>query len=74
MTVFIIQSESGKFLDKHLVWVKDADSASLFRTPHKDVALNQLIEINTRDISLRARVVTCATDNRGLPDLASLAA
>ena len=74
MTVYIIQSEAGKFLDKDLAWVTDADAGCLFRTPHKDVALNQLVEINTRDISLRARVVTCETDDRGRPDLASVAA
>ena len=74
MTVYIIQSEAGKFLDKDLAWVAAADANSLFRTPHKDVALNQLIEINTRDISLRARVVTCQTDDRGRPDLTSIAA
>lgn len=71
MTLYIIQSQSGAYLDKQLAWVSAADASSLFHTPHKDVALNQLIELNTRDINLRATVVPCEVDDRGRPQLAS---
>jgi hypothetical protein len=71
MTLYIIQSISGELLDRHLEWVKDAKPESLFQTPHKDVALNQLIELNAKDISLRARIVPWESGDRDQPAPAS---
>ena len=70
MPLYIIQSQGGQVLDKHLNWVDGVDRSQLFSTPHRDVALNQLIELNTRDIQLRARVVACDCDDRGNPVVA----
>ncbi|MGD9660850.1 MAG: hypothetical protein AB7U63_06210 [Porticoccaceae bacterium] len=68
MLLYIIQKPSGEVLDRHLNWISaDEDSALLFRTPHKDVALNQLIELTARDIHLRARVVACNSNDRDNP-------
>ena len=74
MTLYIIQSHSGEFLTRQLEWAADVRAGDLFQTPHRDVALNQLIELNARDINLRASVKTCDSDDRGQPDLTSLAA
>lgn len=54
-------------LDKHLQWTHDIESSPLFYTPHRDIALNQLIELNAKDISLRAEIVECAADSKGRP-------
>ena len=70
MTLYIIELMSGEFLDRHQAWVKAPNADALFQTPHKDVALNQLIELNAKDINLRARVITCDTDDRGQPEQA----
>jgi hypothetical protein len=70
MTLYLIQKQTGEFLHKQLGWTPPMEPSQLFRTPHKDVALNQLIELNTKDVSLRAAVVTCDTDDKGLPLLA----
>lgn len=76
MTVmlYLIQNARGDFLDKQLNWVGADDAGALFHSPHKDVALNQLLELNARDIHLRARVLSCAADDRGRPRLDAMAA
>ena len=73
MQLYIIQSQNGQVLDKHLNWVNGAETAQLFNTAHKDVALNQLIEVNARDIHLRAQVVACACNDKGNPVIESQA-
>lgn len=67
MTLYIIQAASGKFLDKHLVWLETPLASQFFRTPHRDVALNQLIELNAKDVHLRAWVIACESNERGDP-------
>lgn len=67
MTLYIIENQRGEYLDKQLNWVPPSENANLFHSPHRDVVLNQLIELNARDIHLRARVVACEADERGRP-------
>ena len=54
MTIFILQNQHQQYLEKSLEWNNEADPNQLFKTPHKDVALNQLMELNSKDILLRA--------------------
>jgi hypothetical protein len=67
MRIYIIQSQEMATLDKHLQWTRDIKSSSLFYTPHRDIALNQLIELNAKDTSLRADIIECSADSRGRP-------
>lgn len=67
MSLFIIKNDRGQFLDKNLDWSDGADANTLFRTPHKDVALNQLVELTTKDFTLRAEVTSCELDSKGRP-------
>ena len=72
MTCFVIKNCALQFLCKNMEWldVESTDNTStLFHTPHKDIALNQLIEINTKDITLRAEVICCEQDVKGRPIL-----
>ena len=57
MTQYFLIDASGKLLTRDLVWTKEYRESELFNTPHKDIALNQLLELNATDIDLRARVV-----------------
>ncbi|GIX31622.1 MAG: hypothetical protein KatS3mg124_2094 [Porticoccaceae bacterium] len=74
MTVYLIRAQSGAFLARDLSWMHPAPGADLFATPHRDVAVNQLVELTLADPALRAQVVSCAGDGQGKPDLSSLAA
>ena len=73
MSVFVIQSASGELLGKNLEWINSAVPSHLFQSPHKDVAVNQLIEVNAKDPALRARVIACEINDRGQPDITAAA-
>lgn len=77
MMVFMLRNQHGQCLDKSLNWVDHCPPGQRFRTPHHDVALNQLVELNARDISLRGEVerlelASHAEESTGVhtPDLA----
>lgn len=70
MKTYILQTRDGQCLNKDLEWAFDADLNAIFRTPHRDIALNQLIELNAKDSDIRAAVVECAADSKGRPILA----
>ena len=67
MKIYILQRHDQALLDKSLQWTKNKPAADILFTQHRDVALNQLIELNTKDIDLRATIVECATDANGHP-------
>ncbi|MGV6806601.1 MAG: hypothetical protein ACWA5K_01690 [bacterium] len=69
MTLYLLQNSDNAFLNKEMIWGTDSPRNTLFATPHRDVALNQLIELNGQDIQLRARVIECKADDKGLPIL-----
>lgn len=65
--LYILRNQDGRFLGKQKEWLDGRDRGALYKTPHKDEAINQMVEINTKDYQQRITVVTCATDERGLP-------
>jgi len=69
MSVFLLQNQQRQFLDKDKEWVTGNDAKTFFFSPHYDVALNQLIEINSKDHSLRGAVISCELDSKGHPEL-----
>lgn len=69
MAVFIIRNSRGEVLDKQLQWVSGGNGANLYCTPHKDIALNQLVELTSKDFTLRASVAECEVDDKGRPRL-----
>lgn len=72
MAFYILVNQNNQILNKHLQWVAYCPANEAFSSPHKDVALNQLIELNSSDICLRASVEKCDTDEKGLPILPSM--
>ncbi|MDX2463156.1 MAG: hypothetical protein QNK31_01470 [Porticoccus sp.] len=69
MTTFILQNQHEQYLDKSLEWVNGCDASRLFKSPYRDVALNQLMELNAKDILLRATIITCEITAAGNPVL-----
>lgn len=69
MKIYIIKNQDESILGKDLEWLDGSDVSLVFNTPHRDIALNQLIELNAKDISLRAQIVDCEADKKGLPIL-----
>ena len=66
--VFIIRNQDGHYLTKKsLHWLDGSEPQYLFKTSHEDVALNTLIEYNSKQIDVRAEVVSVETNAKGLP-------
>ena len=71
-SVFIIQNDLGQFLTKQGEWTTTDDADHVFKSSHKDLAVNQLFETTSKDMGIRAKVVEAAADTRGVPILADL--
>lgn len=65
--LYILQNQDKLFLGKHKDWLDGRDRNSLFKTPHKDEAVNQRVEISAKDYTQRISLLTCPLDDRGLP-------
>lgn len=64
---FILQNQDKLFFGTNKEWVDGYDANALFRTPHKDEAVNQMFEITSKDYKQRVKVVGCALDEKALP-------
>lgn len=67
--IFLLQNQDKRFLNKQHQWVDGRDAGSLYKTRHRDEALNQLFEVNTKDYSQRIHVLSCPTRANGLPQI-----
>lgn len=69
MKIYILQKHDKTTLNSDLEWISDIKPSDLFYTPHRDIALNQLIELNAKNIDLRADIIECDADAKGRPVL-----
>ena len=67
MTLFVLRDRLGNYLARDLSWTTAEAVTTWFQTPHKDIALNQLQELNAKDVDLRAQVVLCDLDAKSRP-------
>lgn len=65
--VFIISNQNGLFLGKQAQWLDENEPAAVWRSPHRDVALNHLIESNARDIEQRMVLLQCPVNDKDVP-------
>ncbi len=65
--VFLLQNQHKQLLSKQGEWVDGREVATLYRSVHRDEALNLMIETNTRDYTLRMQILECAVNERGQP-------
>ncbi len=69
MKIYILQKHDKTTLNSDLEWISDIKPSDVFYTRHRDIALNQLIELNAKNIDLRADIVECDADSKGRPVL-----
>lgn len=69
--IFILQNQHKLFFGKNKEWVDGYDANALYKTPHKDEAVNQMFEITSKDYQQRVKVISCAADEKALPIIAS---
>jgi hypothetical protein len=65
--IFILQNQAKLFLGKQNQWLDGRDLLSLYKTEHKDEAVNQLFEASSKDYTQRIKLVCCAVNEKGLP-------
>ena len=65
MIRFVLQDSDGRYLGKDLDWMNELKASAVFCCEHQDQALNKLVELNSKDINLRAQVIACDSDNGG---------
>jgi hypothetical protein len=65
--IFILQNQDNLFLSKQNTWVDGRELGILFKTPHKDEAVNQLCEVSAKDYTQRIKLVECTANEKGLP-------
>ncbi|WP_027328220.1 hypothetical protein [Marinimicrobium agarilyticum] len=68
--LYILRNQQGYFLGKQKDWLDGRDRGALYKTPHKDEAINLKVEVSAKDFEQRIRILPCQADERGLPVLA----
>ena len=64
---FILQNQDKLFFGKNKEWVDGYDANAVYKTLHKDEAVNQMFEITSKDYKQRVKVVSCELDEKALP-------
>lgn len=67
---FILQNQDNHFFGKNKEWLDGYDANSLYKTIHKDEAINQMVEISSKDYKQRVKIIACNLDEKGLPLIA----
>jgi hypothetical protein len=65
--MYILHNQYGYFLTKSGTWSDGRELPPLFKTIHKDEAINQLFETNSRDYKLRLSLLECETNSKKMP-------
>ena len=69
MKIYILKTQNNLVLTKKFEWTSEPHRDSVFHCSYRDIALNQLIEVNAKDIDLRVSIVECDADSKGRPIL-----
>lgn len=65
MVQYILQRSDGLYLGEDLDWTAKDENNPLYHSEYQDIALNQLVELNAKDINLRAKVISCEINAKG---------
>ncbi len=68
--VFLLQNQDKLLLNKQGEWTDGSDLRALFRTVHKDEAINQMFEASAKDYTQRVHLLPCDTNDKGQPLIA----
>ena len=64
-TVYLLKNQHDHYLDKAGEWVNGENSKSLYRTAHKDEAINQKLEFSVKNFELRIEVTEVEVSEKG---------
>ena len=63
--VFVLCNQHNEYLTKSVEWLGAGDSKTLYRTEHRDEAINQKVELTVKHPELRIKVVKASVANNG---------
>ncbi len=66
-TIFVIRNQNSHYLGRHGEWLDGSHVPGLFRTEHRDAAVNELVEVNLRDFGLRGEIIVCEAASGDYP-------
>lgn len=66
-TIYVVRNQHGQYLNRQREWVSGADRSVLYRTAHRDEAVNTVFEASSKDVTLRAEAFACELDERQQP-------
>ena len=70
-TVFLLQNQRKQLLGKSGDWLDGRTPTTLYRSAHKDEALNQQFEAGSKDYSLRITMIVCELNTKKQPIIAA---
>lgn len=62
---YILKNQHDLFLDRQGGWVDRAEASQLYRTLHKDEAINSMVELSVKHPELRIKIETCVLGDKG---------
>lgn len=65
--MYVVKNQHGLFADKHKEWVDGREPKLLFRSEHKDEAINMVFELSSKDIHTRAETIEVELDSHKHP-------
>lgn len=68
-SVFILRNQHGLFISRQGEWVSGREATGLFRTSHKDQAINEMFEVSAKDHQQRVEILSVSTNDKGIPAL-----
>lgn len=67
--VFVLQNQHKRFLNRQNEWVDGREAGTLYKTPHKDEAINQMVEASAKDYTQRVRLLACPLNSKNQPQI-----
>jgi hypothetical protein len=68
--MFVVSNQLGQYWGKKKRWVDGTNARKVMTLKHQDEGFNLLVELSSRDVDLRGEVLTVATNDRGVPQVA----
>ncbi|MEM1404476.1 MAG: hypothetical protein AAGG55_14155 [Pseudomonadota bacterium] len=67
--IFVIRNQLGQFWTRAGDWVDGREPQRVMKIKHKDEAVNQLVELSSKDIDLRGEIVAADLNDKGEPQI-----
>ncbi len=71
--VYLLQNQHDQYLSKAGEWLEGDAASALYRTEHKDEAINRKVEFTVKNVDLRIVIVKASLRENGTPELSSIA-